>query len=96
METDSYYWGINKIYDFLEKVEDFEKNLNAGDKVVGVRLHKVISLNTETKKRYYDIMMLPVTKNGYNILNNDNTPQLRSTEGDPILNASVPCPDQCN
>jgi len=93
-----YSFGVNNFLEFANYVDSLKNNgtPNRG-KIIGVRVYKAITKDTITNKKYYDVFMIPVAEDGFDY------PKIHDFKdndfldgGDGILNASVPCPDQCN
>ena len=97
-----FYIGKEELKEFMKKLQRGPSNPNDSARIVGARIYLTLSTDPTTNKQYQDIMLVPVRKDGKNVVPIDtanidrNHPDLKKKADDePVLNSSLPCPNQC-
>ncbi|MEM6522448.1 MAG: hypothetical protein AAF693_01595 [Bacteroidota bacterium] len=93
--TYGYSFGLNKLDSFrsyIDSLIDYQKL-----DIIGVRVYRAISYDTNVNKEYFDAFMIPITSDGKNYPNidKDHDKEIEVPEG-LILNTSSPCPNMCD
>lgn len=93
-----YFFGLNKIDEFRKVITKLDSIQPDNNKIIGVRVYKSMTLK-ENNKKHYDVFMVPVTADGHNLPEIDTHQDIDSlnfTDEGTVLNASIPCPNQCS
>lgn len=93
-----YFFGLKKFDEFRSKIDSLDSLQPNGEKIIGIRVYKSMSLNKKGKK-YFDVFMIPVINGGSNLPEIDTHQTIDSLTflgGHTVLNASIPCPNNCS
>lgn len=91
-----YSFGIDNFKLFYNYVDSLRRNGTPRGKIIGVRVYRAISIDSVTKKPYYDVFMIPVAEDGYDFPKIHDFKNGNFTYDGSALNSSFPCPNECD
>ena len=95
----SFAFGRIIIADLMKKIDSVNTALGGApdlEKIQGIRIYLTFTRFEDRKKRYMDLMIVPVRGNGKDYVELEQSVQTKTSDPNKlVVNTSSPCPDNC-